>query len=121
MWVKFQPGFAEAVERIIRLKMTNLGKKCSVCNGSIQRSKGLKEKNILLYLRARKFKFKDPDIKIHYKQFRAHVQKVLRDTYWKYVTKLYLRLIMTAQIPTLLIEHINVFSCIWFKVQTAFP
>ena len=39
-----------------------------------------------LYLRARKSK--DPDVKIHYKRFRAHVQKVLRDAYWKHVSNI---------------------------------
>ena len=40
-----------------------------------------------LYLRARKSK--DPDFKIHYKRFRAHVQKVLRDAHWKYVSNIF--------------------------------
>ena len=40
-----------------------------------------------LYLRARKSK--DPDVKIHYKRFRAHAQKVLRDAYWKYVSNIF--------------------------------
>ena len=39
--------------------------------------KGLVKKRNKLYLRARKYK--DPDVKIHYKRFRAYVQKVLRD------------------------------------------
>ena len=39
--------------------------------------KQLVKKRHKLYLRARKSK--DPDVKIHYKRFRAHVQKVLRD------------------------------------------
>ena len=45
--------------------------------------KRLVKKRHKLYLRARKSK--DPDVKIHYKRFRAHVQRVLRDAYWKYV------------------------------------
>ena len=53
-----------------------------------------------LYLRARNTK--DPDIKIHYKRFRAHVHKVLRDAFWKYVSSIFLRLRTTSQIPTLL-------------------
>ena len=28
-------------------------------------------------------------VKIHYKRFRAHVQKVLRDAYWKYVSNIF--------------------------------
>ena len=39
-----------------------------------------------LYLRA--CKLKDPDVKIHYKRFRAHVQKVLRDAYWKHISNI---------------------------------
>ena len=48
--------------------------------------KRLVKKRHKLYLRARKSK--DPDVKIHYKRFRAHVQKVLRNTYWKYVSNI---------------------------------
>ena len=33
-------------------------------------------------------KSKVPDVKIHYKRFRAHIQNVLRDAYWKYVSNL---------------------------------
>ena len=40
-----------------------------------------------LYLRARKSK--DPDVKFHYKWFTAHVQKALRDAYWKYVFNIF--------------------------------
>ena len=40
-----------------------------------------------LYLRARNSK--DPDVKIHYKRFRAQVQKILRDAYWKYVSNIF--------------------------------
>ena len=40
-----------------------------------------------LYLCARKFE--DQDVKIHYKRFRAHVQKVLRHTYWKHVSNIF--------------------------------
>ena len=32
---------------------------------------------------------KDPDFKIHYHRFRAHVQMVLRDAYWKYVSNIF--------------------------------
>ena len=49
--------------------------------------KRLVKKKHKLYLRARKSK--DPDVKIHYKRFRAHVQKVLRDAYWKYVSNIF--------------------------------
>ena len=53
-------------------------------NATIKR---LVKKRHKLCLRARKSK--DPDVKIHYKRFRAHVQKVLRDAYWKYVSKIF--------------------------------
>ena len=49
--------------------------------------KRLVKKRNKLYLRARKSE--DPDVKIHYKRFRAHAQKVLRDAYWKYVSNLF--------------------------------
>ena len=34
-------------------------------------------------------KSKDPDVKIHYKRFRAHVQKGMRDAYWKHVSNIF--------------------------------
>ena len=47
----------------------------------------LVKKRHKLYLCARKYK--DPDVKIYYKLFRARVQKVLRDAYWKYCLKIF--------------------------------
>ena len=49
--------------------------------------KRLVKKRHKLYLRARKSK--DPGVKIHYKPFRAHGQKVLRDAYWKHVSNIF--------------------------------
>ena len=49
--------------------------------------KQLVKKRHKLYLHARKSK--DADVKIHYKSFRAHFQKVLRDAYWKHVSNIY--------------------------------
>ena len=40
-----------------------------------------------LDLRARKSS--SPDIKSHYKRFRAHVQKVIRDVYWKHISSIF--------------------------------
>ena len=40
-----------------------------------------------LYFRARKSS--SPDIKNHYKRFRAHVQKVIRDAYWKHISNIF--------------------------------
>ena len=49
--------------------------------------KWLVKKRNKLYLRA--CKSKDPDVKIHYQRFRSHVQKVLRDAYWKNVSNIF--------------------------------
>ena len=79
-WVKFKTGFVEAVERFIPSTKYS-GPWIDV---TIER---LVKKRNKLYLRARKSK--DPDVKIHYKRFRAHVQKVLRDAYSKYVSNIF--------------------------------
>ena len=81
-WVKFKTGFVEAVERFNPSKITKT--KYSV--PWIYVTKRIVKKKNKLYLCARKLK--DPDVKIHYKRFRAHVQKVLRDAYWKYVSNI---------------------------------
>ena len=80
MWVKFKTGFAEAVEKSIPSKITKTKYSVPWLDVTIKRHVKKKHK---LYLRARKSK--DPDVKIHYKRFRAHVQTVLRAAYWKYV------------------------------------
>ena len=49
--------------------------------------KRLMKRRQKLYLRARKSN--DPDIKNHYKRFRAHVQKVVRDAYWRHVSNIF--------------------------------
>ena len=85
MWVSFKTGFVEAVERFIPSKMTKI--KYSVPWIDI-RIKRLVKKRKKLYLRA--CKSKDPDVKIHFKRFRAHVQKVMRDVFWKYVSNIYM-------------------------------
>ena len=84
MWVKFKTGFVEAVERFIPSKMTKTKYSVPWIDATIKR---LVQKRHKLYLHARKSK--DPDVKIHYKRFRAHVQKVLRDAYWKYVSNIF--------------------------------
>ena len=76
MWVKFKKGFVEAVERFIPSKMTKTKYSVPWIDLPIKR---LVKKGNMLYLRARKSK--DPDVKIHYKRYRAHVPKVLRDAY----------------------------------------
>ena len=84
MWVKFKTGFVEAVERFISSKMTKTKNSGPWFDATI---KGLVKKRHKLYLRARKSK--DPDVNIHYKRFRAHVQKVLRNAYWKYISNIF--------------------------------
>ena len=76
--------FVEAVERFILSKMTKTKHSVPWIDATIKR---LVKKRHKLYLLARKSK--DPDVKIHYKRFRAHVQKVLRDAYWKYVSNIF--------------------------------
>ena len=49
--------------------------------------KRLIRKRDKLYFRARKSS--SPDLKNHYKRFRAHVQKSIRDAYWKHVTNIF--------------------------------
>ena len=84
MWFKFKTGFVEAVERFIPSKMTKT--KFSVPWIDVTIKRFVKKRN-KLYLRARKSK--DPDYRIHYKRFRSHVQKVLRDAYWKNVSNIF--------------------------------
>ena len=84
MWVKFKIGFVEAVERFIPSKKTKTKYSVPWIDVMIKR---LVKKRHKLYLCA--CKSKDPDVKIHYKRFRAHVQKLLRDAYWKYVSNIF--------------------------------
>ena len=83
MWVKFKTGFVDAVERFIPSNDQNKIL-CAMdrCNDQTACKKRHK-----FYLLARKSK--DPDVRIHYKRFRAHVQKVLRDAYWKHISNIF--------------------------------
>ena len=84
MWIKFKIGFAETVERFIPSKMTKTKYSVQWIDATIKR---LVKKRHNLYLHARKSN--DPDVKIHHKRFRAHVQKVLVDAYWKRVSNIF--------------------------------
>ena len=84
MWVEFKTGFVEAVERFIPSKMTKPKYSVPWIDATIKTACNKRHK---LYLRPRKSK--DPDVKIHYKLFRAHVQKVLRNAYWKHVSNIF--------------------------------
>ena len=74
MLVKFKTGFLEAEERFIPSKMTKTKYSLPWIYAMIKRLMKTRQK---LYLRTRKY----PDVKNHYEQFRAHVQKVERDAY----------------------------------------
>ena len=49
--------------------------------------KQLMKRRLKRYLPARKSN--DPDVKNHYKRFRAHVQMVERDAYWKHFSNIF--------------------------------
>ena len=65
-----------AIERFIPTKMTKTKYSLPRIDHSIKRLIRKREKQ---YFRARKSS--SPDIKNHYKRFRAHVQKAIRDAY----------------------------------------
>ena len=78
MWVSFKSEVIAAIERFIPSKMTKSKYSSPWIDCSIKR---LIKRCDRLYFRARKSS--SPDIKSHYKRFTAHVQKVIRDAYWK--------------------------------------
>ena len=80
MWVIFKTQLSAAVDKFIPSKMTKTKYSLPWIDASIR--KLLKRKG-RLHLRARKSG--SPDVKNHFKKFRAHVQKVIRDAYWGYV------------------------------------
>ena len=84
MWVNFKTGLVEAVKRFNPSKMTKTKYFVPWIDVTIKR---LVKKRHKGYLCARKSK--DADVKNHYRGFRAHVQKVLRYAYWKYVSKIF--------------------------------
>ena len=84
MWVTFKSEFIAAVERFIPSKMTKTKYSLPWNDNSI---KLLIRKRERLYLRARKSSC--PDLMNNYKKFRAHVQKVIRDAYWRHVSNIF--------------------------------
>ena len=84
LWVKFKSDFSAAMERFIPSKMTKTKYSLPRIDTSIKR---LIRKRDRLYHRARKSS--SPDIKSHYKRFRAYVQKVVRDAYWRHVSSIF--------------------------------
>ena len=84
MWVSFKSEVLEPIERFIPTKMTKTKYSLPWIDSSIKR---LIRKRDKLYFRARRSS--SPDIKNHYKRFRAHVQKAIRDAYWKHISNIF--------------------------------
>ena len=84
MWVSFKSKVIAAIERFIPTKMTKTKYSLPWIDSSIRRLIRKREK---LYFRA--CKSSSPDVKNHYKRFRAHVQKVIRDAYWKHISNIF--------------------------------
>ena len=84
MWVSFKSEILEAIERFIPTKMTKTKYSLPWIDTSIKR---LIRKRDKLYFRARRSS--SLDIKNHYKRFRAHVQKAIRDAYWKHISNIF--------------------------------
>ena len=84
IWVSFKSEVIAAIERFIPSKETKTKYSSPRIDSSIKR---LIKRRDRLYFRARKSS--SPDIKSHYKRFRAHVQKVIRDAYWKHISNIF--------------------------------
>ena len=103
--------FVKAVARFIPSKMTKTKYSVPRIDLTIKR---LAKKRNKLYLRARKSK--DPDVKIHYKRFRAYVQKVLRDAHWNYVSNIFTFENDSSDPDTPKPEKIKKFFCFFFLI-----
>ena len=84
MCVSFKSEVIAAIERFIPTKCQDKKKSLPWIDSSIRR---LIRKRDKLYFRARRSS--SPDIKNHYKRFRAHVPKVIRDAYWKHISNIF--------------------------------
>ena len=84
MWVSFKSEVLEAIKRYIPTKMTKTKYSLPWVDSSIKR---LIRKRDKLYFHARRSS--SPDIKNHYKRFRAHVQKAIRDACWKHISNIF--------------------------------
>ena len=78
MWVSFKSEVIAAIERFIPTKMTKTKYSLPWIDSSIGRLIRKREK---LY-----FVLASQAAQNHYKQFRAHVEKVIRDAYWKHIS-----------------------------------
>ena len=84
IWVSFKSEVLAAIERFIPSKMIKTKYSLPWIDNTI---KCLIRKREKLYFRARKSS--SLDIKNHYKRFRAHVQKTIRDAYWKHISNIF--------------------------------
>ena len=84
MWFRFKSEVIAVIERFIPTKITKTKYSLSWIVSSIRRLFRKREK---YYFRARKSS--SPDAKSHYKRFRAHVQKVIKDAYWKHISNIF--------------------------------
>ena len=84
MLVMLKSEVIAAIERFIPKKMTKTKYSLPWIDSSIRR---LIRKRKILYFRARKSS--SSDVKNHYKRFRAHVQKVIRDAFWKHISNIF--------------------------------
>ena len=84
MWVSIKSEVIAVIEWSITSKMTKIKYSLPWIDSSIKR---LIRRRDRLYFRARKSS--NPDIKSHYKRFRAHSQKVIRDVFWKHITNIF--------------------------------
>ena len=78
------PRSSRLLKGLFRQKMTKTKYSSPWIDSSIKR---LIKRRDRLYFHARKSS--SPDIKSHYKRFRAHVQKVIRDAYWKHISNIF--------------------------------
>ena len=98
MWVSFKSEVLEAIERYIPTKMTKTKYSLPWVDSSIKRLIRKRDKLYGSYFHARRSS--SPDIKNHYKRFRAHVQKASRNARWKHISNIFT--LDTELIPTAL-------------------
>ena len=84
IWVSFKSELTTAMERFIPMKMSKTKHNVPWIDNKI---KHLIRRRDRMYFRARNSS--SPDVKNHYKRFRAHVHKVIRDAYWKHVFNIF--------------------------------
>ena len=83
-FISYFPKIRNSYGNSRKSKMTKTKYSSPWIDSSIKR---LIKRRDRLYFRARKSS--SPDIKSHYKRFRAHVQKVIRDAYWKLISGIF--------------------------------